>query len=196
MRPSLLLITVAALALLPSGALANGGLGSVDWSDVCAAAKKQAPPDEDQPKKEDLTRLQGCDAEALYYGIGAPPDYEKARMCAYAQVAAEDDTIIFGGNAILMMIYANGEGVKTNYVLAERFACGTQGVGAEIDDRLERLEAAKVGEVELKHLDLCDFIASASLRRFCRIHQARMAPKPSPKPVSRPVRGSKRPPIS
>jgi hypothetical protein len=178
MRPALFVACLTALALSASAFGRGKGkwVSSDDWNEFCEQAKKAALPPEDQPGKEALAGLKGCDAEALYYGIGAPPDYAKARLCAYAQLAFEEDTIVFGGNAILMMIYANGQGVKANAALAERFTCEFHPSSpTEIDSRLERLEAVKSGEVEAQKFDVCDEVTSGSMKGFCRSHDERLA---------------------
>jgi hypothetical protein len=65
----------------------------------------------------------GCDAEASYYGIGRAADFVAARRCAFAQISNKEESI-FGGEDILMMIYANGKGVHANLTVAMTVAFG------------------------------------------------------------------------
>jgi hypothetical protein len=84
---------------------------------ICAHAASAVIPGADQPDRSEMASLAECDAEALYYGIGSPPDFVVARRCAYAQSQHVNYPVI-GGAGILMMVYANGRSVDTNVDLA------------------------------------------------------------------------------
>src|ERR1700712_1679818 len=46
---------------------------------ICASVADSAPPVSDLPTPGQAADLKGCDAEALYYGIGRPADPARAR---------------------------------------------------------------------------------------------------------------------
>ena len=70
------------------------------------------PPAADRPRAaQPPLPLRGCDAEALYYGIGVRRDPARARACAFTQAPSQSLTLEpFSGRAMLMTIYANGAG--------------------------------------------------------------------------------------
>jgi len=92
-----------------------------------------------------------CNSYRLYSGIGVTVDYSAARNCAWAERLAIQTGIeseytvasVFGGSAMLSVLYANGEGVKKNLPLAIRFACEQGGAEAEIEDRIRHLESLR-----------------------------------------------------
>lgn len=138
----------------------------------CARVQKVPFPAEDRPSEAQKAALKGCDAEDLYYGITGRADPAKARLCAYAQIDSREETI-FGGTAILMMIYATGAGVKRNPELAVRLACEVDGAPAEVEGRLahlEKLERQRSGRVTF---DLCDDITSGFMMGACAAHDQR-----------------------
>jgi uncharacterized protein YecT (DUF1311 family) len=104
----------------------------------------------------------------FYYGIGVPIDYVKARTLAFCEMAlnkGEEDP--FGGASVLMMLYANGFGVKKDWDLSIRLACANVGFAdAEIEGRVEHLKRLQSGE-EKGVFDLCDDITSGYMMGFC-----------------------------
>jgi tetratricopeptide (TPR) repeat protein len=88
----------------------------------CAQWDKIKIPPADLPTEQDRVALAGCYSEDLYFGFGQPADPVQARKCAYLERAAGND-LVFGGSAMLMMIYANGKGAARNFDLALKFAC-------------------------------------------------------------------------
>jgi len=114
--------------------------------------------------------LASCDSAALYYGIGAPRDVVRARLCAASEVAAGDDQIL-GGSAILTMIYANGEGVPRDPDLAAHFACVSAFAPAERDLRVAHALHLGPGE----RLDFCDDVTSGMMSGVCASLQERIA---------------------
>ena len=122
--------------------------------------------------KQDIGKAPAdCDAEALYYGRdgkGAGRDLVAARHCAYRQrgtgAAIESQSEMFGGSGILMMLYANGQGVQRNPALAKRFACEYGGAPAEVEGRLEHIDALAKGD---EPMDICDDITSGLMMGFC-----------------------------
>jgi hypothetical protein len=127
----------------------------------------------DAPSEAELGGLVGCDAEALYYGIGVPVDFERARKCAYTRAEPSRDAVM-GGAEILMMIYANGRGVPKNFELALRFACIVGGAPAELDGRLSRLLPARgTGNLD-GVMDMCDDVTSGYMSGYCAAHVERI----------------------
>jgi uncharacterized protein YecT (DUF1311 family) len=120
-----------------------------------------------------MRRLKGCASEDLYYGIGMPRDYVQARQCAILE-RRRGDELVFGGSAILMMIYANGDGVSRNLDLAIRFACAIESSSLELHGRIQHIKRLK----DLRQpdgFDLCDDATSGFLIGHCAGHRARLA---------------------
>ncbi len=148
--------------MLATNVMAQGGADNP----ACAALAKVAIPAADMPDAAARTRLAGCESEGLYYADGGKPDYVQARLCAYVEREAGDE-VMFGGSAVLMMIYANGDGVARNIDLAKKFACAVEGAPAELDGRLEHLDAMAKSSGKSERFDLCDDITSGYMMGFC-----------------------------
>lgn len=155
-------IAAIAALLAASAAAAEDSL----TNPACAALEKIAIPAADQPDAAARERLGGCDSESLYYADGGKPNLADARLCAYLERDKGDEQV-FGGSAVLMMIYANGQGVARNIPLAKRFACAVQGAPAELDGRLEHLDALAKAGAKPEVFDLCDDITSGYMMGFC-----------------------------
>jgi uncharacterized protein YecT (DUF1311 family) len=128
-------------------------------------------------------RWPDCKSYKSYSGLGRRADYDAARKCAWqerlAQLAGLEPRFsvasVFGGSAMLTVLYANGEGVKQNIPLAERFACEAEGAPAEISIRLEDLESrGKAGEKKSK-FDFCNDITSGFMEGFCAAYGSELA---------------------
>ena len=142
-RPLLLVLIVMAF---PAAAVAAPGEGPS--AAVCKRLEDRAPPAADRPTPAQARALKDCDSEALYYGEKGPPDFVKARLCAFQ----EDDEgkgdsrteDVFAGQTILMQLYANGlGGVKRDLDQATAYACAIDGAPAEVDGRVQHLQALK-----------------------------------------------------
>jgi len=133
---------------------------------LCEAAENADIPAADQPRPEQLAELKGCQSDALYYDYqGKGADYRRARLCAIGEMSDTNATPI-QGHAILMMLYANGQGVDRNWPLAFRFACEAGGAGAEISGRLKHLvEMTQTPKPD--PIDFCDDITSGFMMGFC-----------------------------
>lgn len=172
-RPAALPVRFAGLLAL---ALCAPAFAAGDWAHdaACQQWVKTPIPTQDIGKAP-----ADCDAEALYYGRdgkGTGRDLVAARHCAYRQrgtgAQVESQSEVFGGSGILMMLYANGEGVKRNPALARRFACEYGGAPAEVDGRLEHIDAlAKGGEP----MDICDDVTSGMMMGACSSREAGFA---------------------
>ena len=139
---------------------------------ACAGVKSLVPPKDDVPSPETIAQLKGCDSEALYYGIGKPIDYPAALGCAYAELQAGDE-LVFGGSAVLMMIYANGGLGKKRLDLALHFACQVSGAPAETEGRVSEL-VRRTKTPESKVFDLCDHTTSGFLMGHCTRRDSRL----------------------
>jgi hypothetical protein len=83
-----------------------------------------------------------CESYKSYNGLGRNVDFGASRQCAWQERLAQQADLeprytvagLFGGSAMLTVLYANGEGVEQNKPLALRFACESQlsddGIGA------------------------------------------------------------------
>jgi uncharacterized protein YecT (DUF1311 family) len=174
-RPAALPVRFAGLLAL---ALCAPAFAAGDWAHdaACQPWAKTPIPTQDIGKAP-----ADCDAEALYYGRdgkGTGRDVVAARHCAYRQrgtgAQVESQSEVFGGSGILMMLYANGEGVKRNIPLAKRFACEYGGAPAEVDGRLEHIDAIARG-TDQKAMDICDDITSGLMAGFCARRSADVA---------------------
>ncbi|QWV94670.1 DUF1311 domain-containing protein [Geomonas oryzisoli] len=143
------------------------------WEGVCKKVEKMQLPVKDRPDAEAAKSLDKCESANLYYGFDITPDPTKARHCAYLEIDRGDD-IVFGGSAILMMIYANGNGVKKNPDFAIKFACKLDGAPAEMEYRIQHLLDLKKTKGG-KAFDLCDDITSGYMQGHCAGREQRFA---------------------
>ena len=176
--------TVRALGLSREDALSIGIVGfllvasttAFATEDSASACKRVASvpfPDGDRPTAKEKASLSGCDAEALYYGIGVAADPVAARKCAFLQMETESDDA-FGGKSLLMTIYANGKGARKDLDLAMRLACEIESAPAELDGRIADLEERKAGS-KSGDFDICDNITSGMMQGSCASHDERVA---------------------
>lgn len=135
-----------------------------DTQAICQRFAATPIPEGDLPSDGERASLRGCDAEALYYGIGTSVDFERARRCAFST----------GSPEILLMIYANGQGVPPRLELALRFACQLESAPAELEARVGRLWQARSGGPQWPHpFDVCDDATSGSASSYCAAHEER-----------------------
>ena len=168
------LLMLAALTLAARVGHSGEDEEAVASKATCERLKNVPFPAADQPDEALRKKLRGCRSEPLFYGIGQPADPVKARACAYVELAAGDDEV-FGGSAVLMMIYATGVGATQNLDLAIHLACELDGAPAEVEGRvahLKRLRGAKGSKVKF---DLCDDVTSGLMSGHCASHDQRMA---------------------
>ncbi len=135
-----------------------------EWQKVCESIK--AITDENV-----IEGNMNCDAEALYYGIGMNSDPIEARHCA---LRTKKDSPVFGGDAILMMIYANGFGVERDLNRAIHYACRLEGSEMEMRGRIGHLQQLKAENWQGHNFDLCDDITSGAMMGACTAHFSRM----------------------
>jgi uncharacterized protein YecT (DUF1311 family) len=124
-----------------------------------------------------------CDSYKAYSGLGRKVDYEAARKCAWRERLAQNAELeprytvgsVFGGSAMLTVLYANGEGVERNLPLAERFACEAGGAQAEIAIRLKDLASRVTPQTKGARFDFCDDITSGFMEGFCAAYSSELS---------------------
>lgn len=185
---------MALRVLVLAAALALGGLAAsthYDWGDdkewakeypaskgICRSVARRTIPAADQADAKTAAALKGCDAEALYFGIGRPRDVVRGRQCAMLNMRSSNDADLgpFDGRAILVDAYANGAGVKRDVDLAIHLACGLDAAPMEHDGRITSLAAMR-GQAHPETFSLCQDMTSgigmgACANQYTRIAQA------------------------
>ena len=143
---------------------------------LCRAVAGRQAPAADRPDAAATASLAGCDAEALYYGIGVARDPARARICAFTQQPTDQMLEPFAGRAMLMTIYANGEGAQRNLDLAIRLACTLEGAEpAEYDRRVTHLATLRDRNWQGRDFSYCDDIDPGLGSGFCASHKAALA---------------------
>ncbi len=169
-------LCLVALAAVARAQGAGGPEPSAATRRICASVAAAAPRATDLPTRAQATALAGCDAEALYYGIGRPRDPAQARLCAFAQRGTKaDDGSGFSGNAMLMTIYANGIGARRDLRLATHLACEIGGAPAEVDGRVADLAAKAAAHWTGHDFSWCEDVTSGLAGGFCAAHDQRIA---------------------
>lgn len=142
---------------------------------ICRGLKRVSPPAMDRPDRATAASLKGCNSEALYYGIGRPPDPARARQCAFLEQASLQGRSGFSGDDMLMTIYANGVGAARNLDVATSLACQLGGAPSEEDGRVMHLAKLKAEHWTGTDFSYCDDITSGSAQGFCAAHDAAIA---------------------
>jgi len=112
-----------------------------------------------------------CDSYKSYAGIGRKVDDAAARQCAWAERLAQQAGLeprytvasLFGGSAMLAVLYANGEGVEQNKPLALRFACEAE---LEGDGKSDILALPNEPHVTQKKFKYCDEVRTTLRSAF------------------------------
>jgi uncharacterized protein YecT (DUF1311 family) len=170
----LLLITVIALASRASAAPAGSSPSA-----ICHKLEGRDPPRADQPTSAQRRGLKGCNSESLYYGEAGPPDFTRARLCAFLEDDEGQGTSatqnVFSGPTILMQLYANGlGGVRRDLDQATAYACSIDAAPAELQGRVAHLQALKT-KPQAGRFDYCDDITSGLAGGFCAARDADIA---------------------
>ena len=143
---------------------------------LCRAVAGRDAPTDDRPDVSTAGALRGCDAEALYYGIGVARDAVRARQCAFTQRPTDQMLEPFAGRAMLMTIYANGEGARRDLDLAMRMACTLEGAEpAEYDRRVTHLARLRDQHWQGRDFSYCDDIDPGLGTGLCASHRAALA---------------------
>lgn len=152
----------------------NSSPGFESSKALCRKLRDREPPASDRPDAAGAAALNGCDSEALYYGIGQPADPAKARQCAFLE-AERGDGGVFSGRTMLMTIYANGRGAKRDLDVATHLACGIEGAPMESHGRVTHLAELKAQGWKGQDFHFCDDITSGLAMGYCSGHNARIA---------------------
>lgn len=143
---------------------------------LCRQLQGREPPAADRPDARAASGLRGCDAEALYYGIGVRRDPERARLCAFTQAPAHAALEPFAGRAMLMTVYANGAGARRELDVAIHLACGIKGLApAEYDARVTHLAGLRGAQPRGRDFHYCDDIRGGLAEGLCSAHRAALA---------------------
>jgi hypothetical protein len=135
--------------------------------DTCKPMKIGDFPKKDLPPAGfSKDKLKAKLSKDYYYGIGVPIDYVNARYLAFKEL--EDSTSeTIGGPAILMMLYANGYGVKKNFDISLRLACANiWSAPAELEYRTAHLKRLKQYNIDTV-FSICDDITSGMMSGVC-----------------------------
>ncbi len=125
---------------------------------------------EDLPTATEKLQLKGLKkgSSDYYYGIGVPVNYVTARQLAFMEWDTSGNVEPFAGAGILMMIYANGYGVKKNLDLSIQLACANvPAAQAETEGRIEHLKDMKQNKSK-DVFDICDDITSGYMMGICQ----------------------------
>jgi uncharacterized protein YecT (DUF1311 family) len=114
-------------------------------------------------------------SEKYYYGEGVPKDYVKARLIAFAEFSRDGNGFDpFGGASMLMMIYANGYGVKRDLKLSIRLASANViGAYAAMEGRIAHLRQLQASGQE-DVFDVCDDESSTLGLTYCHVLSAEL----------------------
>lgn len=130
---------------------------------ICERFKNIPFPQSDNRSAAMLKSLEDCPRSVdLYYGISKTSNFEQARLCAYREDGSGE---VFTGRAILMMIYANGRGVKQNLALAICLACAIDGPSGQTKGRVQHL--LNFEKNKGKAFDFCDDVTSRDMIAQC-----------------------------
>ena len=135
---------------------------------MCAAVKNVELPAADKPTAAEEKSLANCSSLDAYFGFGQPADPVKARKCAYAEIDRGAKAPL-GGKAILMMVYANGNGAPRNYDAAIKLACDLGGAPGDDAGRVYQLDRLKKQNWTGKNFSVCDHSSGREMYEQCAI---------------------------
>jgi hypothetical protein len=167
MRPSISLLVILLLAGFHT-AFAQSTISDPGALKMCASVKDVELPAADRPTPAEEKALAKCVSVDLYYGFGQPVDPVKARKCAYAEMDRDAKAPI-GGKAILMMIYANGNGATRNFDVATKLACSLGGGPGDDAGRVYQLDRLKKQNWAGNSFSVCDHSSARELYEQCAI---------------------------
>jgi hypothetical protein len=135
---------------------------------MCASIKDVQLPATDKPTPSEEKALASCVSVDAYFGFGQPADPIKARKCAYAEIDRGAKAPI-GGKAILMMVYANGNGATRNYDAAIKLACEIGGAPGDDTGRVYQLDRLKKQNWAGNNFSVCDHSSGREMYEQCAI---------------------------
>ncbi|ARJ65083.1 hypothetical protein WV31_05100 [Magnetospirillum sp. ME-1] len=134
--------------------------------ELCARFEAIQLPAEDIPDPNDLGTLKTCDSEALYFGLGSPPNPHAARICAMARY--RQDGASYEGAAVLILLYANGLGGERRMDVAISLACRYPG------PHVEDLYTRQMSQWSGSNYSWCDSGPNDTSNDWCAIHTHRI----------------------
>ena len=151
-----------------SAALAQTAITDPGAKQMCATVKDVQLPPADKPTPAEEKALASCVSLDAYFGFGQPADTIKARKCAYAEIDRDSKAPI-GGKAILMMVYANGNGATRNYDVAIKLACELGGAPGDDAGRVYQLDRLKKSNWTGNNFSVCDHSSGREMYEQCAI---------------------------
>ena len=136
---------------------------------ICASVKDLKLPAADKPAPAEEKALASCVSLDAYFGLGQPADPVKARKCAYAEIDRGAKAPLLGGKAILMMVYANGNGAARNYDAAIKLACELGGAPGDDAGRVYQLDRLKKQNWTGNNFSVCDHSSGREMYEQCAI---------------------------
>ncbi len=152
---------------------------TTDTNDPCTGYLKTPLPSEALAVPAPKT-WPDCASIHSYSGIGHKVDYAAARQCAWRERSAQLVDLeprytaesLFGGSAMLTVLFANGEGVDQSKPLALRFACEA---GLSDDGMIDLLALPTEPHVTQKKFVYCDHAMNTFDMNFCAVYQDEIA---------------------
>ena len=143
---------------------------------LCAQVIGAEPPAADRPSPAQARELEGCNSEALFYGIGQASNLVAARRCAILEREEENgqDLPYFSGTGILAVVYANGQGAARKLTVATHMACGMDDAVAATQSRVMHLGKLMAASVSRPPFDICDDATSGASGGQCAAHDAEL----------------------
>jgi len=136
---------------------------------ICASVKDLKLPAADKPAPAEEKALASCVSLDAYFGFGQPADPVKARKCAYAEIDRGAKAPLLGGKAVLMMVYANGNGAARNYDAAIKLACELGGAPGDDAGRVYQLDRLKKQNWTGNNFSVCDHSSGREMYEQCAI---------------------------
>src|ERR1700731_162877 len=135
---------------------------------MCASVKDVELPAADHPTPAEEKALANCKSVDIYFGFGQAADPVKARKCAYAEMD-RGAKVPLGGKAILMMVYANGNGATRNFDAALKLACSMGGAPGDDAGRVYQLDRLKRQNWAGNNFSVCDHSSGREMYEQCAI---------------------------
>src|SRR5437868_11562123 len=156
------------LTVFSSAALAQSSITDPGAKQMCASVKDVQLPAADKPTAAEEKALARCSSLDAYFGFGQPADPIKARKCAYAEID-RSAKVSLGGKAILMMVYANGNGAARNCDAAIKLACELGGAPGDDTGRVYQLDRLKKQNWIGNNFSVCDHSSGREMYEQCAI---------------------------
>ena len=158
----------ALLLSLPVAAFCQPNATDLPTLKMCAQVKNVPLPVGDRPTAAEAKAMADCVSEDLYYGFEKEPDYVAARKCAYLEMDRGKNRP-FAGKTILMMVYANGNGVPRNWDVATKLGCEVPGSPGDVAGRVHELARLRTVTWAKVKFSICDHAAANYMYEQCAI---------------------------